>query len=188
MLRTKALLAFCAAASLASIPVAEDCDANGLDDAHEMSAKPFLDTNFNGTLDLCEGLSVDTDQISLASGGAQTLHVELGPAFAGYLYWMLGSTAGESTGTPFGGVTVPLTWDGFSGYMSYTIKHANSGVLSSGVGFLDQSGSADARFELAPGSDPALAGVTVRHAYAIFPFGANAFFWSSNSVSVKLVP
>ena len=188
MIRTQSILALAIALSVASFPTAQDCDQNGVVDTVEFANQPFLDSNSNGVKDLCEGLSVDTMTISLSAGGTQTLRAELGPSFGGFLYWMMGSTAGEAPGTNFGTVMMPLNWDGMAGYMSYTIKNANDGVLSSGVGFLDSKGSATARFDIAPGTDPSLAGLEVRHAYAILPFGSDQFFWASNAVTVKLVP
>ena len=188
MTRTSAFLATGMFLALSTSLHAGDCDGNGLDDSQEIGAKSFLDSNVNGTLDRCEGLSVDVGEISLSAGGQQSLHAELGSAFAGYLYWMLGTTSSDTSSTALGGVQLPLSWDGSQGYMMYTVKHANDGVLASSLGFLDSAGSANARFKLAPGNDPSLVGMTVRHAYIVLTSNVNGVLWASNWVSVTLVP
>ena len=187
MIRTT--LAALSLVALSTAAPAQDCDGNGLNDIAEISAQSFLDSNHNLQLDLCEGFSVDRDTISLSQGGTQTLHMELGPGFGAMIYRVIGSLAGESPGLDLGlGMHLPLNWDGAGGYMNYTLKHPYDGVLKNGAGFLDPTGSADAALEIAPNTDPALAGLTVHHAYGITMYGLDGFFWISNAVSVELVP
>lgn len=167
---------------------AGDCNGNGVADAVEMSAKPHLDTNGNGVLDFCEGLSVDRDELSVSAGGVQKLHLELGPTMAGSFYWVLGSLAGTSPGMKVGFAHLPLNWDGPGAYMGYTLVKVNSGYLKNGLGALDAYGRADATFELPPGTDPGLAGLTVRHAYLVLGPDFQTFVWASNAVALRLDP
>ncbi len=165
-----------------------DCNGNGVGDAAEIAAASYKDSNHNGVLDLCEGLSVDRDWISLAKGGTQELSLDLGPGMAGSFYWMLGSLAGDAPGMPFGFAKLPLNFDGAGGYMLHTMKMVNVGFLKNGVSALDAQGRALARFVLPAGFDPALAGLRVHHAFLIVASDLKTFLWGSNSVSVLLVP
>jgi hypothetical protein len=165
-----------------------DCDINGIPDIDEISADPARDANFNSILDRCEGLRVDTLEVSVSAGGTQSMRAELGPAFAGKVFWILGTTAGTDPGTKFGTQLVPLNYDGVGGYMVKTTKSPNLGQLKNTLGFLDQDGIADATFSLPPGSDPGLVGTDLHHAYVLLTkFGGDPY-WSSNAVSLRLTP
>jgi hypothetical protein len=167
---------------------AGDCDGNGVADAIEISSTPHLDTNGNGQLDSCEGFSVDRDRISLSQGGSQELRIQLGPTMAGSVYWILGSISGTAPGMKIDFASLPLNWDGPSGYMATTVTSPNGAYLQGGLGVLGLNGEATATFSLPPGFDPAFAGTTVNHAYLILGPDYQTFVWASNSVSVTLEP
>jgi hypothetical protein len=173
----------------ASAIPAIDCDGNGIGDLAEIAAAPEKDSNFNSRLDLCEGFSVDRLQVSVSQGGSQRLHIELGRNMAYRLYWVLGSTAGTDPGINLLGIRVPLNYDGMGGYMNKTTYRPNEDELQNTLGFLDGNGSADAVLTIPPGSDPSLAGTVINHAFVIFVATKSAIpVWSSNSVSLELVP
>lgn len=181
-------LAFCMAVATAQNLAAQDCDGNGIPDVKEIAASSYKDSNRNGVLDLCEGFSVDLDELSLSNGGTQRLHLNLGPNMVGKLFWVLGSTDMSSGGLTFGAVKFPLSWDGVNGYMHYTLKAQNDGFLTGSIGYLNGKGQATARFNVPSSTDPSLAGLNVYHAYMLLTSDAAAVTWSSNAVRVELVP
>jgi len=109
------------------------------------------------------GLSGTPDFISLAGGGAQTLNLDAGPGRAGWAYWVFGSATGPQPGLDFpGDVHLPLVPDP---YFDLTLTQPFGGPFGSFVGLLDGNGRATATLTLTPGTDPALSGVTLYHAY-----------------------
>jgi len=126
--------------------------------------------------------------ISLASGGAQSLHLRAGPERAGELFVMLGSATGIAPGAvdPASGVLVPLVVDA---YMLALISGGGAGVVGPFVGVLDADGGAEAAFGLPAGSSPALAGTVVHHAFlTIDLFGVGLATSASSPARVELVP
>jgi hypothetical protein len=125
-------------------------------------------------------------KLSLAAGGAQELALSAPGTRAGDLYLVLGSASGTKPGTPIGGLPLPLNYDP---YTRVSAALANAPPFVAFVGFLDAAGEATARFELPPGIDPALAGLTLDHAFvAIDSLSFPAIAFVSNAVPVTLVP
>jgi len=174
----------------ASATTSTDCNDNGVLDADEIAAASFKDTNENGILDTCEGLSVDRDTISLSAGGTQTLNVNAGGGAAGMLYWVIGSTQSGGAGTVVDYLHVPLDYDGWGGYLHYTLAHPNDLLLGNSRNFLDGSGQAQIYFNVEPGTDPMLVGTRVYHTALIFVLGPSGLqpFGVSNLVSATMVP
>lgn len=133
---------------------------------HGKSAPVVMDQE---TLDLGPRLAGDVTEISVSAGGTQSLCVNAGPAYAGKLYWILGSLTGSVPGVPVGSVHVPLNPDA---YFQYTILNPNLPPLTGSFGTLDANGQASAAFTLAPGSNPVLIGGDVDHAYGVIDLGA----------------
>ncbi len=165
-----------------------DCNGNNVADVIEIAQDPVLDANFNGLPDICEGLSVDRLQISVSQGGTQTFLIDLTPAMAGRVYWIIGSTAGTSPGVTIGFTHVPLNFDGNKGYMAQTLARPNQGELQNTLSALDAHGRARASVTLQPDSDPALAGTVAHHAFMIIEPTGRVAVWASNPVSLELVP
>src|SRR5262245_34474141 len=128
-------------------------------------------------------LTGNTTTINLLVGGTQTLDLNAGPAFAGALYIVLGSVSGTSPGFPAGAFTLPLNLDG---YFLFTLLNPNTGLLANSLGFLGGAGTAQASFNIPPGTDPSLAGLVVNHAYGIVDPVSGAVLGVSNSVAVTL--
>jgi CHRD domain len=128
----------------------------------------------------------DSDSMSVAIGGTQTLHIAGGSANAGKLYFTFGSLSGTSPGLPIDSVVLPLNFDA---YLNFTLTVPNSTILSSSLGFLGATGTATTRFNLPPAAVPALAGSTVHHATLVFdiPGGGTAVL-ASQAVPCALVP
>jgi endonuclease I len=127
-------------------------------------------------------LSGTPNSIDVALGGAQTLDLDAGPAHAGNLYFLAGTTSGTAPGFDFGGFHIPLNPTG--AYFALTLSGPGT-VLAPHLGFLNGSGHASAAFTLPSGSSSALAGLTVSHAYVTLD-GTLALNGVSNAVDLAL--
>ncbi len=107
-------------------------------------------------------ISGDVAAISLSAGGTQTLQLDGGVGRAGQFYLLLGSLTGTSPGFPIDAFLLPLNVDS---YTLYTLTSPNTPPLAGSFGVLDGVGRATATFTLPPASNPALAGLTVNHAW-----------------------
>jgi hypothetical protein len=130
-------------------------------------------------------LVADRHAVSASNGGLQSLHVNAGPAFAGDVYWMLGSVTGSSPGIPFTGGVIPLQLDI---YTKLTIKKPFLGSSVSFLGLLDPNGRAAAGFTLVAGGFPDLIGVEFTHAYVLAEFLGGPITFASVAESVLVVP
>jgi uncharacterized protein YjiK len=130
----------------------------------------------------CDTLQADTVSLSLSAGGTQSLTLEFGATRAGDYYLLLGTITDTFPGFTFSGVHIPLTVDP---YLSWTLAHPNQPPLAMSLGVLDTSGSAAATFSLAPGADPALAGIVLYHSAVVLDSGV---VQASNPVPLNLVP
>ncbi|MEX1024651.1 MAG: hypothetical protein WD226_06190 [Planctomycetota bacterium] len=130
-------------------------------------------------------LEADTIEISVAAGGTQQLALDAGPAFGGRVYFVVGSAHGTSPGFSFGGAFLPLVFDA---YTTATIRDANTGAYNNTLGVLDANGEASASLVLPALSAPALAGISVHHAFVAFDPGFPSIGFVSNPVSLRLVP
>ena len=126
-------------------------------------------------------LVVDTETLSVSNGGTQHLFYFAPEALAGGVHVLLGSASGTSPGTPVDGVTLPLNLDP---YMLFVLEKANGAVFGDTIGVLDKHGHAVSTITIPAGSDPALAGATLQHAYVVF--GGPAFTAQFASLPVPL--
>lgn len=127
---------------------APDCDGDGVPDSIEIADGTAVDVDGNGLPDDCQTLTGDVASVSLVFGGAQSLALDAGPAYAGRLYVMLGSLAGTDVGTPLGAVTVPLNQDA---YYDLTVAQPATGLMLGAFGFLDAQGRGSAQFVMPAG-------------------------------------
>ncbi|MEZ5977641.1 MAG: hypothetical protein R3F34_05415 [Planctomycetota bacterium] len=141
----------------------------------------------HGTLGL--PLTIDGDTLSLATGGTRTMSIDGGPDRAGFLYFVVGTTAGTSPGFDLGSVHVPLSDDGPGGYLLWSIYNFNSGLLSNSLGLLDGAGQGTATFNLPAGAN-AMVGTVVHHAAGLFDLGSGfaVLETMTNPVGFELVP
>lgn len=86
--------------------------------------------------------------------------VRPGAAFAGDLYFVLGSADPSPVPTLVNGVLLPFMLDTYS---VLTFTNANQGAFRDTLGLLDQNGEAEARITLLPHETASLVGVTLRH-------------------------
>ncbi|QDU69410.1 hypothetical protein [Engelhardtia mirabilis] len=156
--------------------------------AQTTSGVPFWEVEAAGvmvhdlTLTVDPALTVDTASISLSAGGSAGFALDAGAANAGRVYLMLGSVTGSSPATTVGGLDIPLVIDA---YTLFTLANPTAPPLIGALGFLDGQGAGTAGFSLPAGSDPALAGIDLHHAY-LLPLPVLDF--ASNAVSFSLVP
>ena len=123
-------------------------------------------------------------ELSLSQGGALQLRLSASAAAAADTYLILGSLSGTTPGLMVGSMTLPLNFDAYFLQMLYV---PNGPIHSGSLGVLDAQGRASTVFVLPVGLSPALAGITLHHAY----FGFNSLgviSTISNPSSLKLVP
>jgi len=133
-----------------------------------------------------EPLSMAGGSISLVAGGSRDLALDAGRDHAGELYWVLGSVTGTAPGLPVApGIVLPLNIDF---YFNLTLNKPNQVPLLASFAALNGVGHGAATFLIPAGTDPALAGLVVNHAFlAIDPLVPAATF-ASNAAPVTLVP
>jgi len=133
---------------------------------------------------VCNALTADARAASLAAGASVALELDAGVAQAARPYWILGSASGTAPGLPLGpGLTLPLNLDP---YFQFTLSNPNA-LIAGALGLLDADGRASATFVVPAGADPSLAGLTLRHAFAVFDLAAVATF-ASNALPVSFLP
>lgn len=130
-----------------------------------------------------ESLSTNTNTMSMAAGGVVTLNLDAGLANAGLVYLVVGSLSGTTPGTVIDGLVLPLNWDAFTGY---TLNFPNNAPYSNSLGFLDGFGTGTCTINVPGGAFPALAGLTIYHAFGVSN-GANVVL-TSNAQSLQLLP
>ena len=119
---------------------------------------------FNSTDDDCPDFYAAPVVMRLVLGGTQYFTLLTNSAFAGDVYFMLGSLSGTAPGFTYGGFVLPLNPDP---YFNLTLLHPNLPPLSASLGLLDVAGRGSAQLAIPAGLDPALTGVSVYHAYGI---------------------
>ncbi len=124
--------------------------------------------------------------ISIATGGTHTLTLNAGTTNATRLYWIFGSVTGTSPGVTLassaGSVTLPLNPDFWT---DITIGFANSSLLSKTRGALDNTGKAQAAFNVPKITNTSAIGVKFYHAYLVYDAKSN-FYMASNPVTLTL--
>jgi len=127
----------------------------------------------------------ETTEVSLATGGMQSFDLAAGSTQPGQLFLILGSATGTSPGIPWGDVTLPLNYDP---YFLYTLSHVLSPNWFYAYGNLSTQGTANSLLFVPSGLDPALAGLTLHHAFvALDPESLSPTF-ASNAVPTTFVP
>ncbi|MEX1024439.1 MAG: lamin tail domain-containing protein [Planctomycetota bacterium] len=128
-------------------------------------------------------LTTDVAAIDSSIGGTQVMTLDAGAAFAGDLYFIAGTTAGDSPGFAYQGLNIPLN---FSTYLTQTISLAVP-ELQNSFSVLDGAGMATAQFTIGGGFGN-LAGLTVHHAYVVITgTGPLTFGAVSNAAPLSFV-
>ncbi|MEZ5980424.1 MAG: FG-GAP repeat protein [Planctomycetota bacterium] len=128
--------------------------------------------------------------ISVAAGGAQSLRLEPGNAYANHLYFVFGSISGTSPGVPVPDTpwTLPLVHDVYFDFTTWTLF--GGGLVAQPSGLVGLDGTVETQFAIWPGFPAVFAGLTVHHAYVLLDSFAPGVPVShvSNAVSVQLLP
>ncbi len=134
--------------------------------------------------DGCSALASGVSELSVASGGVQTMDLHTGYALAGESYLVLGSATGTAPSLTLApGIALPLVFDAYTLAM---LNDPNGSLWDNTFGALDAQGRAQAQFYL-PSFGPAnWAGIQLQHAFVVFE-GSTAQF-ASNSLGLSLVP
>ena len=128
--------------------------------------------------------------ISLSLEDDQKLRMNVSPGYAEHLYLILGSLSGTVPGVDLGNTLIPLNPDP---YYQFTLTTPNSILLPESLGFLEPDGETIVFFESPAGSNPALLGLTVNHAFLVLDFGpgsatgTGAVLQASNPLPVLLI-
>jgi hypothetical protein len=102
-------------------------------------------------------LFTDVPEISAGTGGTAKFTINLGPNFAGDMYFLAGGSSGTSPGSTTGNVTIPINYDNWT---KLTVKRANSAFFTNTMGILDSTGSATASLNTV-GPRPFLSGLVL---------------------------
>ena len=160
-----------------------DCNINGIADPTELYQGVALDLDADGNLDECQPFQASSGSLSLSLGGSQDWTLTAGSAFGDGLYIVLGSASGTAPGIQIDNALLPLNLDA---YFLLTLSNANSGPFSQTLGLLDGGGGASAAFVLPAGTDPALAGLSVQHAFVAIATGQLGVGFASNAMPLTL--
>lgn len=129
-------------------------------------------------------LVADVHEISLSQGGRQNLAVDLRSSLSGALYWIIGSGSGTFPGTPTNVGIFHLNADA---YTTTTLASPNNGLITGPIGMLDADGNSEPFIQVPPATDPALEGVTLFHAVAVFDSTTAELLALTNAVPVTAV-
>ncbi len=130
-------------------------------------------------------LAVEPRDISVSTGGVQTVCIEPGPAHAGRSYIFFGSTFGTFPTTQIQGFTLNLTWDA---YFSFLFTLPNPPHFPKSLGVLDANGSASAQVFIPPAVATPFVGLELFHAYVVFDPGTGIVHLASNTTKLVLTP
>ena len=133
----------------------------------------------------CPLLAAAPAVVSVAAGGTQHFALRAGPAHAGLPYLLLGSAGGTAPGTPAGPVVLPLV--AADTYFLFTLTAPGAPPLSGSFAALDAAGEGAAQWTAGPGLPPALAGLSLHHAYVVLG-GSLVPVLASNPVPLEFVP
>lgn len=141
------------------------------------------------------GLVTDVIEVSLGTGGAQTMSIDgleivpfsyqpVSEVAAGKPYAIVGSASGIAPGLDLGLQHLPLNYDA---YFLFSVVHAGDGFIENGLGTLDAEGRATARFVVPPVAAPALVGLALHHAAIVFdgPGLNSAIRGISNAAAIR---
>lgn len=109
-----------------------------------------------------DGLFATPGQISITTGGTQTLELIAPPAAAGDFYLLLGTASGTTPGFAIDGFAVALNQDNWT---TLTLTDANQGLFGNTFATFDGQGRATATITLPGGLNPALAGLLLHHTF-----------------------
>lgn len=170
-----------------SVAGGADIDGDGFSDMLLGARLHNLPSPFSGRVYLMHGIDAylqgAPDTVSLFLGNPQSLTLRAGPLHAGDLYAIAGSLSGTTPGFALGSLHIPLNLDAY-----FFLSVGPATPLVGGIGFLGAHGEATASFDLPFGVNPALAGLSVHHAFVTLDLATGAIQVASNAVKATFVP
>jgi len=142
-------------------------------------------SNSSIELEWNETLTRSGTEISVSNGGAQSLFLNFGPAYANRGYVILGSATGTTPGLFVVGQHMPLNYDA---YLLLTATSPNSVLMPQSLGILSAAGTAQTQFQVPPGLPASIVGLTLNHAALVFDAGGGFGDAASIPVSLTFVP
>ena len=131
-------------------------------------------------------LTAAPPSLSLAQGGVHRFDLSAGTAAAGDLALLVGSASGTAPGFPLTpDVTLPLVVDA---YTTALLAAPGGSPLAGALATLDTLGHAEATLTVPAGASPALAGVTLYHAYVRLDLPSAVIVEASQPVALVLEP
>jgi|GEM_PF-1425965 len=125
-------------------------------------------------------------RLGVGGGAQQDFLMLAGPENAVKFHWIVGSATGTSPGVVIAPtVVVPLVPDA---YGASTVFNAGLPPIVGSIGLLDADGVSARSFVVPVGLSPALAGLTLHHAFLVYDPFTLFIEASSNAVSLTLVP
>lgn len=125
-------------------------------------------------------------QLGVGGGAQQDFLMLAGPENSVKFHWIVGSATGTSPGVVIAPtVVVPLVPDA---YGLQTVFNPGQPPLVGSIGLLDADGVSARSFVVPVGLSPALAGLTLHHAFLVYDPFTLFIEASSNAVSLTLVP
>jgi hypothetical protein len=122
------------------------------------------------------------DSMPEALGGPQSLVVNAGPTYAGFIYVVAFTTSGTTPGIPISPfVTVPLNYDAV---LQASLDMANGPIFTNNFGFLDANGQAFATLNIPPVMGAA--GATVHGAAVVIDPSSGQAVLASNPVPLSI--
>jgi hypothetical protein len=133
----------------------------------------------------CPGALLSPSQVSLSNGATVEHITSFAPLANGQLYLVVGSLSGTSPGVTINGLTVPLNPDAWT---TFTLTQANQAPFSQTLGLLDSLGSAYSQLTIPPGTNPALAGLSLTQVSLRLDPSTGTLLGSSSPAATQLVP
>jgi hypothetical protein len=129
--------------------------------------------------------SIETDNISVSTGGSVDMALLAGAAHGGEYYFVLGGL-GTYPGFTLDGVRVHLNNDAL---FAYAQSHPNSGAFQNSFGVLNGSGQATCSFNTGGPTNPAFLGLSFNFAYVLLTSpGTRPITYGSLPVKVNFIP
>jgi hypothetical protein len=132
---------------------------------------------------LCRTLLAQPATLSLTNGGRHTLRLNPGREHAGRRFLLMGSASGDSPGFRLGAARIPLVPDA---YLASSLPGRRRPPFVNNFGLLGANApQAEVTIDVPPGTDLALAGLVLHHAFVVLERGV---VHVSNTRTLTLVP
>jgi hypothetical protein len=134
----------------------------------------------------CPALQAVPPSLSLSQGWVHHFTLQAGVEHAGDLYLLLASASGTSPGIAVDGLVLPLALDP---WLLAVLQSPNQPPFAKNLGLLGAHGKGYATLAVPAGTDPALAGAILHHAFAVLDLDvSHTVELVSNATALQLLP